>query len=141
MERVFAIMLRRGLIPDPPEEMQGQELNIQYLSMLAEAQKAAQTAAIERGFAFVGNLAAVQPDVLDTLNFDDGVQTYFDDLSLPPSMVNTPDEIAAIRAARAKAQEQQQIMEATPAAVDAARTLSETPVGGGQSALAAVMNG
>lgn len=141
MERVFAIMLRRNLIPEPPAEMQGMEINIQYLSMLAEAQKAAQTAGIERGFAFAGNLAAVNPEILDNINFDDGVQTYFDDLSLPPSMINTPEKVAAIREARAKEAQQQQIMEATAPAVDAAKTLSETQVGGGQSALAAMMNG
>lgn len=141
LERVWAIMERRGLIPEPPQELAGMEVDIQYISMLAEAQKAAQTAAIERGVAFVGNLAAVNPDILDNLDWDKTVQEYFDDLSLPAAVINAPEVVAGIRRQRAAQQQQQQMLEATPAAVDAAKTLSETQLGGGQSALAAMMNG
>lgn len=141
IDRVFAIMLRRGLIPEPPQELQGQEINVQYFSMLAEAQKAAKTAGIERGVGFVGNLAAVDPGVMDKINLDDTINEYFDDLSLPPMMLRSNEEADAIRAARAKAQEQEKLLAATPAAVDAAKTLSETQVGGGQNALALMTNG
>ncbi len=139
IDRVFAIMERRGLIPDPPEEIG--ELNIQYFSMMAEAQKAAKTAGIERGVGFVGNLAAVDPTIMDTIDLEYTVNEYFDDLSLPPQMLRAPAAVAAIRAEREKQQQQQQLLEATPAAVQGAKTLSETQVGGGQSALSMMVNG
>lgn len=141
IDRVFAIMERRGLIPPPPPELQGQDINVQYFSMLAEAQKAAKTAGIERGVSFAGNLAAVDPSIMDNIDLDLTVQEYFDDLNLPPALLRNPEQVAAIRDARAKAQEQEQLLQATPAAVAGAKTLSETQVGGGQNALAAMVNG
>lgn len=39
IDRVFGIMLRAGLIPEPPEVLQGQTLKTEYISVLAQAQK------------------------------------------------------------------------------------------------------
>ena len=40
IERVFAIANRAGILPPPPPEVQGQMMNIEFVSMLAQAQKA-----------------------------------------------------------------------------------------------------
>ena len=39
IDRTFAIMLRVGLIPPPPQQLQGQSIKVEYTSILAQAQK------------------------------------------------------------------------------------------------------
>lgn len=142
IDRTFEIMEQRGLLPPPPDELQGTELKIEYISMLAQAQKAVSTGSIERLFSFVGNLAAANPNVLDKIDMDEGVDIYGDMLGAPPSLIVPDEQVASVRNQRA--QQQQQAMQAQMAAqaapaiqqtADAARVLSETDAGGGQSLL------
>lgn len=105
IDRTFGIMMRRNELPPPPRELHGQELQIEYISILAQAQKAVATGAIERGFAFAGQLAAVKPDVLDKVDADEALDTYFDYLGVPPSIVVPDEEVAKVRQARAKKQQ------------------------------------
>lgn len=143
IDRTYSIMEQRGLLPEAPPEIQGQELKIEYISMLAQAQKAVSTGSIERVASFAGNLAAVKPEVLDKLNFDEAVDLYADALGAPPSMVVPDEDVQKSRQARAAAQQAaaqaEQAAQLAPAMRDgaeAARLLSETDAqGGGQSLL------
>ena len=54
-----------GLIPEPPTEAEGAPLKVEYISLLAQAQKAVGTQSITAAASFVGNLAQFNPDVLD----------------------------------------------------------------------------
>ena len=143
IDRTYRIMEQRGLLPEAPQEIQGQELKIEYISMLAQAQKAVSTGSIERVASFAGNLAAVKPDVLDKLDFDEAVDLYADALGAPPSIVVSDDEVQKNRQARAQAQQAaaqaQQVAQIAPAMRDgaeAARVLSEVDAqGSGQSLL------
>jgi hypothetical protein len=139
IDRIFNIMNRSGLIPPPPQEIQDQEIQINYVSMLAEAQRAASTIGIERSFAFAGNLAAVKPDVLDNYDFDEGVRIYGDLMSGDPRILKDIDVRNAERAERAKQEQALAQMQMTDAAVNAGKTLSETNVGGGVNALEAII--
>ncbi|CAA2140465.1 portal protein [Hyphomicrobium sp. ghe19] len=104
IERTYAIMNRRELLPPPPPDLQKKNLGIEYTSMLAQAQKAVATGAIERGVAFVGQLSAVKPDVLDKIDADEAVDVYFDYIGVPPSIVVPDDDVAKVREARAQQQ-------------------------------------
>lgn len=135
IDRIFNIMLSNGLLPPPPPELRGQELDIDYISTLAQAQKAAETGSIERMAGFVGNLAGAKPEVLDKLDFDAAVDEYGDALGISPRIVLTSDQVNKARAARAQATQQQQMIAATQQAVQGAKTLSETKLADGGSAL------
>lgn len=106
IDRTYSILNRLRQLPPPPPDLNGQELKIEYISILAQAQKAVATGAIERGFAFAGQLAAVKPDVLDKIDADEAIDLYFDYLGVPPSAVVPDDEVAKIREARAQKQAQ-----------------------------------
>jgi hypothetical protein len=135
VDRVFGIMWRAGLFPSPPPEIQGKTIKVEYVSMLAEAQKAVATGGIERLLAQLGNLAAVKPDIMDVFNETEGMQTYGMLLSVDPKLIRNDNEIAAIRQARAKQAAEDRAAQMSMAAVQGAKTLSETDVGGGQNAL------
>lgn len=140
IERTFAILTRRNELPPAPAEMQGKELKIEYTSMLAQAQKAVATGALERGVAFIGQISAAKPDVLDKFDADEAIDQYWEMLGAPPSTLVPDDEVKKLRDARAQKQAQADnaAMAATiaPAAkqgADAAAVLAEAqnnPAGG-----------
>jgi hypothetical protein len=137
IDRVWGIMWRGGLLQPPPQSLGNQAAHIQvdYISMLAMAQKGIGTAAIEKLWGFAGNLAAVRPDILDKLDADQTVDEYAAALGVPPAIVVGDEEVAKLRAQRAEQAQAQQMAQAVPPAADAAKTLSETDVGGGANAL------
>jgi hypothetical protein len=139
--RVFNIMLRAGLLPPIPQELRGQHLRMEYISILAQAQRAAMTVGMERLVAFVGRVAAVNPDAFDNLDVDEAIDEYADHLGVSPKMVRPLAEVMKIRAARAKQQQAQAMMQQTAAGVQGAKVLSETDVGGGQNALSMALGG
>lgn len=141
IDRVFGIMSRGGLFEPPPPEIEGMPIEIQYVSMLAEAQRAANTTGMERFLAQLGNVGAIHPEALDIPNWDRMLTRYGMVLGNDPSDMKTTEELAALRAARAKAQNDAQQAELSMAAVQGAKTLSETNVGGGTNALQAMLNG
>jgi hypothetical protein len=135
IDRIFNIMFAGGLLPEPPAELRGQMLDIDYISTLAQAQKAAETGSIERIASFVGGLAGAKPEVLDKIDFDAAVDEYGDALGISPRIILASDQVAQARAARAQAMQKQQAMQATQQAVQGAKTLSETKLNSGGSAL------
>jgi hypothetical protein len=135
-------MSGRNLLPPPPVEIEGTELKIEYISMLAQAQKAIGTGAIERVASFIGNLSAVKPEVLDKFDADQAVDEYADMLGAPPSIIVSDDDVEQIRAARAEAAAQAQRAEQAAAmapavkqTAEAARVLADTDAGGNRNLL------
>ena len=144
IDRTFDIMLEAGLIPPPPPELEGVEMGVEYISLLAQAQKLVGTTSIEQFVGFVGNLAAANPEVLDNVDFDEAVHQYGGLLMIPPGIVRSEQEVQTIRKQRQKAQQQQaqaeMAMQTSSAAVQGAKVLSETNLDG-NNALNALMGG
>ena len=105
--RVFNIALRNGILGEPPEFLQGQEITIEYVSPLALAQKGEQVQAISQWLQIVGGVAQVKPEVLDVVNGDNVVRETGDIFGVKPTNMNSPEHIDAIRQQRAQVQEAQ----------------------------------
>ena len=142
IDRVFNIMMRAGILPPLPQALQGgQHIKCEYVSMLAQAQKSAQTAGIERLASFVGNLAAAHPDALDMVDFDDMIRVYNELLGNSPTIISPEDQVKKLRSARQQQAQASQQSQDSLAAAQGAQTLSKTDVGGGMNALQMMMNG
>lgn len=131
IDRVFNIMLRRGQLPPPPEELQGQSLRVEYVSIMAQAQKLIGVAAIERFVGFVGNLVAVAPDAMDKVDLDQAIDEYAEMTGVSAKIVRSDDVVAQQRQARQEAAQAQQMAQMAPAmaqGANAVKTLSETNV-------------
>ena len=102
IDRVFNIALRGGIIPDPPPELEGQPLRIEYISVLQTAQKSVATDSIEKVAGFVANIAELKPEALDKLDGDQMVDEYAEAVGVAPGIVLSDDDVAALRAAAAR---------------------------------------
>jgi hypothetical protein len=129
IDRTFAIMLRLGLIPEPPEELQGQDLKVEYVSILAQAQKAVGTAAIAEVCGFVGQLVTLFPGAEDKLDIDEAIETYADMKGIPARIIRSAEAVAAIREAKQEALLKQQQAQAGMLAAQGAETLSKAKLG------------
>lgn len=130
IDRAYAILERQGLLPEPPEEIIGQAIKVEYLSPLILAQRMAAISAVDRFIGFISNVAGVDPGVLDNLDFDKTATRYANDLGVPADLIRSDEEKQQIRESRAQAQQQaqqeQQMMEQAKVAPQALKTLSET---------------
>ena len=105
IDMTFTRMVEAGIVPTPPEELQGMELNVEFVSMLAQAQRAIATNGVDR---FVGNLGAVaqiKPEVLDKFDADRWADAYGDMLGIDPELIVPGEKVALIRQARAEQQQ------------------------------------
>ncbi len=123
--RTFSIADRMGLIPPAPDGLEGAELNIEYISPLAQAQKAVATGVIERLGAYVGSAAELNPNALDKFNVDKSIDLYADALGAPADLTVSEDEVEELRAIRSDQARIQRQAEAQPQFVESAKTLSE----------------
>lgn len=129
INRTFEIMLRVGLIPEAPKPLHGVDLDVEYVSVLAQAQKMVGTANMEQFNAFLGNIAAVKPDVVDMIDFDEEITEYGERLGIAPKIIRSKDKVIQIRAERQQAAQAQQMMQNAGSAVQGAKVLSDTQVG------------
>lgn len=100
IDRTFNIMERQGLLPEPPEEMQGEPLRVEYISIMAQAQRMVGLSGLERFSAFVGTLVETNPSILDKIDQDQMVDEYAAMTGVPPRVVVPDDEVKKIRVAR-----------------------------------------
>lgn len=140
IERTYAIMARGKLLPPAPEEIGGM-IDIEYISPLAQAQEAMGLTAIEQVVGFAGNLAGIDPGIIDNIDMDGVIDEYGRLLGVPARIVRGKEAVAEIRQARNQAQQQQQAMAAMQQGVQGAKLLSETDMGEGRNALSAIMGG
>jgi hypothetical protein len=91
---------KQGKYGETPPELDGAKLGIDYISMLAQAQKAVATGALERSMAFAGNLAGVLPEVLDNIDGDAALAEYNDMTGIAAKVIRDPDAVKRIRAQR-----------------------------------------
>lgn len=140
IEGTFYLMQEMGALPQPPRELDGVPLKVEYVSILTQAQKALGIGNIERFTNYTTDLATRMQSMepLDKVNVNEVVDAYADALAIPPELVNTDDVANQKVAARSQAAQERESMEMAAAGVDAAKTMSETQVNNG-SALSRAM--
>lgn len=146
LKRIFGIMTRKNMLPPMPESMKKVPLDVEFISMLALAQKATATGGLERLAALIGNMVAVFPEAKDKLNVDAYIDKMNELLDNPQNILYSEDEVAAIRQKQQQQQAAAQQMEAmqhgaqtASIGADAAQTLANTEVGSGASALSQIL--
>jgi hypothetical protein len=130
----FDDMLSKGAFPPPPPELNAQEINIEYISILAQAQRAVATNGVDRFVMSLGTVASFKPDVLDKFDQDRWAEEYSDMLGVDPSFIVPDAKVAIIRDNRAKQQQSAQQAAMVNQGADTAQKLGSVDTGGPNAA-------
>lgn len=142
----FDRMIEAGIVPPPPEELHGMELDVEFVSMLAQAQRAIGVGAVDRLVQTVGTIATFQHNsglaitAWDNLDTDEITDQYADMLGVDPKLIVAKDKVAIIRKDRADAQAAAAKAAAAQAAAKSAKDLSQADTSG-QNALTDIIGG
>ncbi len=112
IDRAFVIAWDAGLIPPPPAELEGQPTQVEYVSILSQAQKAVGVNRIEQSVGFLGSVAQIYPEARHLLNVERTVREYSNMIGAPAVIFKSNEEYA-----KAVQSEQQQQQMAQSAAV------------------------
>ncbi len=128
IDLTFDIMVKQGLLPPAPPALSGQPLRVEYVSIMAQAQKLIGTSGLERFAGFVAQAAQTDPNIMDKVDGDKLIEVYGDLTSIAPGIVRDEDQVQAIRDQKQKAADAQQQAENAKNVSVAAKNASQTPV-------------
>ena len=140
IDSTFNRMVEAGIVPPAPPELQGMDLNVEFVSMLAQAQRAIGTNSVDR---FVGNLGVVaqmKPDVLDKFDSDQWADSYGEMLGVDPKLIVASKNVAMVRQKRAEAEAAQAQAAQLEQQSKTAKNLAGAPTGQDKNALMDMMN-
>ena len=110
ISRSFALLLRNGLLPAAPEQLQGQDIDIEYVSPLAKAQRLTDLQSMLRGFEVMMQVAEIAP-VMDYLDDDKLVQYLVEVTGIPARVIRSNEEVRRLRDEKAEQEAAQQEMQ------------------------------
>ena len=123
IDRAFAILMRRNLFAQAPDFLSGQDIEIEYVSPLAKAQKSTELSSIMRAIEIMGSLSNVAP-VFDHINMDKLVRHLTSIVGVPQKILKPQAEINAERQEQAAQAEQQQQMQQMQQVAQAGRDIA-----------------
>jgi hypothetical protein len=105
IDRTFALMLRANMLSEPPEVLQGRDVDIEYVSPLARAQKSSSLNSTMKALEILLPLAQALP-VADHINADGLVNHIMDSLGVSKKVVKPQSEVDAAREEQAAMQQE-----------------------------------
>jgi len=135
----FQDMLEQGLLPPPPPELAGTELTVEFVSILAQAQRAVGITSVQQYVNDVLAVGATRPDVLDNVNFDNWARSTAHMRGVAEDMLVDKPNVQELREARAQAEAAREQTEIAAQQASTVKDLSTAPVDQ-NTALNEVMN-
>ena len=112
LDWVYYEEIKTDILPPYPDILRGQEIEIEFISTLAQAMKAQNIASMERFTTFVANMGqAIDPILLKKIKGEKMIDDYADFANINPEQVTPTEEIEEYRAAMEAKQQQQEIMQ------------------------------
>lgn len=127
----FERCMETGILPPIPEELDGVELQVEFVSTLAQAQKAVSVNSADRLLGHIGMIVNVtgDPSAADKLNTDLMIDRYADQLGIDPDIIVPSEQVALIRQQRAAAVQQARQTEQAGQMAAATRDLGAVQTG------------
>jgi hypothetical protein len=140
IDLTFEQMWEEGLLLPPPPDLAGQEVGVEFVSVLAQAQQAIGMNAVDRWASLMLAVAAGgKPEILDKMNADALADTSADRLGVDAELVVPDEEAQQLREARNAAIAAQEQAEMQKTQADTANSLANAPTSG-DNALAGVID-
>jgi hypothetical protein len=121
------ILAQAGVLPEPPDAFReaGGEVAIEYVSPLTRAQRADEGVGILRTVEQATALAQFDPDALLAIKADETIRELGEINGMPSKLLRTPQEIEQLKAAKAQAEQLQQMLAAAPVVAGAAKDMAQ----------------
>lgn len=149
LDRIYEICIplwelgEPAMLPPPPPELQGMPLRIRYVSPLSKIAQQQGVASTERLLNMVAQLAQVFPGMVRKIDEEQVIDELGEMLSINSKIIRSDEVVAQIAEQAAQQQQMQQMAQLAKPMADAAgaaKSLSETNVGGGTGALEALLD-
>ena len=139
IDMAFDSCVEAGIVDRPPPEIQDLDLEVEYISTLAQAQKLVAAQGADRLVTAVANIASAKqdPSVWDKVDTDQVIDDYSDMIGVNPRWIVGDEQVAQLRNERAKAQAAQMAQAAAESAAKSAAQAAKVPTQGGGSNMAA----
>jgi hypothetical protein len=113
IQLTYSTLGRNNMLPPPPVELEGADLDVEYIGPIPRAQKNERAQSTSMWINELAQLDSVAPQLamLDTVDADAVARGLGYDRGVPAKMMRTEDEVGEIREARAKAMEEQRQMD------------------------------
>jgi len=121
----YSEMVKAGILPDPPDEIAGKPLKVEFISTMAQAQKMVGIGAIERWIGFVGSVSQIYPDARHKVDAIIAVDSVGEMLGVPQKLIRPDADVDDILKQEAQQAQAQQAMQTGMAGVQAAEMLSK----------------
>lgn len=130
IDRTFELMRGLDMLPPCPPELAGRRLRVEFVSLLAQAQKLVGVSAADQYLALTLRASTAWPEALDSLHVDNLLDKYAESLGLPVSLTRPPEERRRLRRARAEAARSDTLAKQLGEAAALLKTLAQSPLAG-----------
>ena len=112
LDWLFNTEMEAGILPEVPQELEGEEIEIEFISTLAQAMKAQNISSMERFITFTANMAqAVDPVLIKKIKGEKMIDDYADFANIDPNQIAPNEELEALRQQQAEKQAQAEQMQ------------------------------
>lgn len=125
IERELDILEQAGAIPEAPEELQGQSIEIQYDTPLTRAQSGGDAIALARTLEGIAPFAAINPEVLQRFDTDEVINMLERVHGLPAKVLRTVEQMAELQQAAQQQQMLQMAAQAGPLVATTAKDMAQ----------------
>lgn len=125
VEWLYDIADQRGTLPQIPNSLADQIIDIEFTSPLARKQRQGEVDAIVETAAIAGEIAKVRPEVLDNLNVDEMIRRVAQIKGSPSATLVPLERVRALRDARAQKQQAEVAAAAAEQGAGIAKTAAE----------------
>lgn len=112
LDWLFYTEMEAGILPEVPQELEGEEIEIEFISTLAQAMKAQNISSMERFITFTANMAqAVDPVLIKKIKGEKMIDDYADFANIDPNQIAPNEELETLRQQQAEKQAQAEQMQ------------------------------
>lgn len=120
----FLLMSQQGLFPPPPPELKGQDLKVEYISIMAQAQKMVGIGGLDRLLQVGTQILQLNAGSAAKFDFDQIIDEYAEALGTSPRVIRSDEKVEEIRGAEAAAAQAQAKMQMISEGAVAAKNLA-----------------
>jgi hypothetical protein len=109
----------------PDVMLQDPSFEVKFVGRLVQTQRQSEVNNIMNAIAITGQIAQLNPEVLDKVDADEAIEKVFD-ISSVSTLLRSDNEVAQIRQQRAEAIQQQQLIMSMQEGANIAKTVAES---------------